>query len=227
MNRSLSLETYFLTQTFLRNIMNFLRRSYFFLLLCFSTSIAEASAINSLKAFIQDTRTVRAVFLQTVLDKNARVVQKGGGTMQFERPGKFRWVYEKPYEQLIVGDGTRIWFYDRDLNQVTERKLDLAIGSSPAALLAGSNGIETSFDLTEIGLQGDTEWLEAKPKAKEGTFEWVRLGFTREGVLKAMELHDNFGQTTVLTFSRLEQNPKLAPELFKFYPPEGADVISD
>jgi outer membrane lipoprotein carrier protein len=85
----------------------------------------------------------------------------------------------------------------------------------------------TSFDLTEIGLQGDTEWLEAKPKAKEGTFEWVRLGFTREGVLKAMELHDNFGQTTVLTFSRLEQNPKLAPELFKFYPPEGADVISD
>jgi outer membrane lipoprotein carrier protein len=132
MNRSLSLETYFLTQTFLRNIMNFLRRSYFFLLLCFSTSIAEASAINSLKAFIQDTRTVRAVFLQTVLDKNARVVQKGGGTMQFERPGKFRWVYEKPYEQLIVGDGTRIWFYDRDLNQVTERKLDLAIGSSPA-----------------------------------------------------------------------------------------------
>lgn len=207
--------------------MNFLRRSYFFLLLCFSTSIAEASAINSLKTFIQDTRTVRAVFLQTVLDKNARVVQKGGGTMQFERPGKFRWVYEKPYEQLIVGDGTRIWFYDRDLNQVTERKLDLAIGSSPAALLAGSNGIETSFDLTEIGLQGDTEWLEAKPKAKEGTFEWVRLGFTREGVLKAMELHDNFGQTTVLTFSRLEQNPKLAPELFKFYPPEGADVISD
>ena len=178
--------------------MNFLRRSYFFLLLCFSTSIAEASAINSLKTFIQDTRTVRAVFLQTVLDKNARVVQKGGGTMQFERPGKFRWVYEKPYEQLIVGDGTRIWFYD-----------------------------ETSFDLTEIGLQGDTEWLEAKPKAKEGTFEWVRLGFTREGVLKAMELHDNFGQTTVLTFSRLEQNPKLAPELFKFNPPEGADVISD
>ena len=204
-----------------------MRRSYFCFLLFFSTSFVEASAINSLNAFIQDTRTVRAVFLQTVLDKNARVVQKGGGTMQFERPGKFRWVYEKPYEQLIVGDGTRIWFYDRDLNQVTERKLDLAIGSSPAALLAGSNGIETSFDLTEIGLQGDTEWLEAKPKAKEGTFEWVRLGFTREGVLKAMELHDNFGQTTVLTFSRLEQNPKLAPELFKFNPPEGADVISD
>ncbi len=207
--------------------MNFFKRYYFVLLLCLFTSIAEADAIHSLKTFIQDTRTVRAVFLQTVLDRNAQVVQRGSGTMQFERPGKFRWVYEKPYEQLIVGDGARIWFYDRDLNQVTVRKLDLAIGSSPAALLAGSSGIETSFDLTDIGLQGDTEWLEARPKTKEGTFEWVRLGFTPQGVLKAMELQDNFGQTTVLTFSGLERNPKLASELFKFNPPEGADVISD
>lgn len=207
--------------------MNSLKKSHFFLLLCLFTSPGEASAIKSLKAFVQNTHTVRATFLQTVLDKNARVVQRGSGTMQFERPGKFRWVYEKPYEQLIVGDGARIWFYDRDLNQVTVRKLDLAIGSSPAALLAGSSDIEDRFDLTEIGMQGDTEWLEAKPKTKEGTFEWVRLGFTPQGVLKAMELQDNFGQTTVLTFSQLEQNPKLAPELFKFKPPEGADVISD
>jgi len=204
-----------------------LKKSCFFLLLCLFTSVVQASAINSLKNFIQDTRTVRATFLQTVLDKNARVVQRGGGTMQFERPGKFRWVYKKPYEQLIVGDGSRIWFYDRDLNQATVRKLDLAIGSSPAALLAGSSDIETNFDLSEIGLQGDTEWLEARPKGKEGTFEWVRLGFTPEGLLKAMELRDNFGQTTVLTFSQLEQNPRLASDLFKFSPPEGADVISD
>ncbi len=147
--------------------------------------------------------------------------------MQFERPGKFRWVYEKPYEQLIVGDGARIWFYDRDLDQVTVRKLDLAIGSSPAALLAGSSDIETNFSLSETGVREGTEWLEAKPKAKEGTFEWVRLGFTPEGILKAMELQDNFGQTTVLTFSRVERNPKLSPDLFKFSPPEGADVISD
>jgi outer membrane lipoprotein carrier protein len=207
--------------------MNFMKRFYFVLLLYSFTSIAEAGAINSLKAFIRDTHTVRAIFLQTVLDRNAQVVQRGSGTMQFERPGKFRWVYEKPYEQLIVGDGARIWFYDHDLNQVTVRRLDLAIGSSPAALLAGSSDIETSFELTDIGLQGDTEWLEARPKTKEGTFEWVRLGFTPQGVLKAMELQDNFGQTTVLTFSGLERNPKLASELFKFNPPKGADVISD
>jgi len=197
------------------------------LLLCLFASIAEASAINSLKTFVRDTRTVRATFSQTVLDRNMQAVQKGGGTMQFERPGKFRWVYEKPYKQLIVGDGTKVWFYDQDLNQVTVRKLDVAIGSSPAALLAGSSDIENDFDLREIGPEGDTEWLEAKPKARESTFEWVRLGFSRDGILKAMELHDNFGQTTLLAFSRLERNPRISPELFKFSPPEGADVISE
>src|SRR5687768_6387909 len=207
--------------------MNFSERCWFFLLFFLFSAAAEADAINSLKNFMQNTRTFRAEFSQTVLDRSGRVVQKGGGTMQFERPGKFRWVYEKPYEQLIVGDSDRIWFYDHDLDQVTVRKLDVAIGSTPAALLAGSSDIEKSFDLSDLGLQGDTEWLEATPKARESTFEWVRLGFTRGGVLKAMELHGNFGQTTVLGFSRLEKNPRLAPELFKFSPPEGTDVISD
>jgi len=206
--------------------MNFMKQTGV-LLFCLTASVAEAGAISSLKSFIQNVRTVRAEFSQTVLDKNTRVVQRGSGVMQFERPGKFRWVYEKPYEQLIVGDGARIWFYDHDLNQVTVRKLDAAIGSSPAALLAGSGNIETDFDLEEIGLQGDTEWLEARPKAKESTFEWVRLGFSRKGTLKAMELHDHFGQTTVLAFVGLEQNSRLAPELFKFNPPPGADVISE
>ncbi|SEP34374.1 outer membrane lipoprotein chaperone LolA [Nitrosovibrio sp. Nv6] len=207
--------------------MNFSDRCWFFFMFFLFVSVAEAGAISSLKNFMQNTRTVRAAFSQMVLDKNGRVVQRGGGTMQFERPGKFRWIYEKPYEQLIVGDGDRIWFYDHDLNQVTVRKLDVAIGSSPAALLAGSSDIEKSFDLAEMGLDDGIEWLEATPKTKESTFEWVRLGFTPEGILKAMELRDHFGQTTVLTFSEVERNPKLPQELFKFSPPEGADVISD
>ena len=207
--------------------MNFLHKSCFLALLCLLTPTATASAIGSLKAFVRDTRTARAAFSQTVLDRNMQVVQKGGGTMQFERPGKFRWMYEKPYKQLIVGDGVKVWFYDQDLNQVTVRKLDVAIGSSPAALLAGSSDIETDFNLSEVSPEGDTEWLEAKPKARESTFEWVRLGFSRDGILKAMELHDNFGQTTLLAFSRLERNPRISPELFKFSPPEGADVISE
>lgn len=207
--------------------MNRLQRICVCLALLTASAAVSAGAIGSLKNFVQNSRTVRAEFLQTVIDRSGRIVQRGGGTMQFERPGKFRWVYKKPYEQLIVGDGDRIWFYDRDLNQVTVRALDAALGSSPAALLAGSSDIENTFDLAELGLQGDTEWLEATPKARESTFEWVRLGFTQKGALKAMELQDHFGQTTVLTFSQLEQNPGLAPELFRFSPPQGADVISD
>ncbi|HVW63938.1 MAG TPA: outer membrane lipoprotein chaperone LolA [Nitrosospira sp.] len=207
--------------------MDVLKHFCLFLLFYSFASVAQASATSSLKNFIHDARTVRATFTQSVLDKNGRTVQTGQGTMQFQRPGKFRWIYEKPYEQLIVGDGDRIWFYDRDLNQVTVRRLDLAIGSSPAALLAGDTDIEHNFELRDTGSLAGTEWLEAKPKTKDSTFEWVRLGFTPDGVLKSMELHDNFGQTTVLTFSRLERNPRLAPDLFKFTPPAGSDVISD
>jgi len=207
--------------------MNCIERTYFFLFLLFLPCMALAGAMDSLKSFIKDTRVARATFSQILLDKNARTIQEASGTMQFKRPGKFRWVYEKPYEQLIIGDGTKVWFYDLDLNQVTVRKLDIAIGSSPAALLAGDNTIEENFDLSEVGLQGELEWLEAKPKIKEGSFELMRLGFTPTGILKTVVLHDNFGQTTVITFSRLEKNPKLAPETFKFTPPKNSDVISD
>lgn len=200
------------------------------LLLCLGSLISvgvEAAAIDSLKAFIQETRTVRANFSQTLYDKNARTLQESSGTMQFERPEKFRWTYEKPYEQLIVGDGTQVWFYDRDLNQVTIRQFNIAIGSSPAALLAGSSTIEDNFALTELGVQNGIEWLEAIPKSKESTFEFIQMGFSPEGVLKIMALRDSFGQTTILSFSDLDKNPALAPDLFKFIPPDKADVISE
>ena len=183
--------------------------------------------MKSLESFVKDVRKSRAIFSQILLDKNAKIIQESSGVMQFDRPGKFRWHYKKPYEQLIIGDGKKVWFYDLDLNQVTVRKLDMAIGSSPAALLAGENAIELNFDLGEIGLQGELEWVEAKPKIKEGSFESVRLGFTPTGILKKVVLHDNFGQTTVILFSGIEKNPNLKPELFKFIPPKNSDVISD
>ena len=203
--------------------------STFFLLLfgILVPASVEASAIDSLKAFIQETRTVRANFSQTLYDRNARTLQESNGTLQFERPEKFRWTYEKPYEQLIVGDGIQVWFYDHDLNQVTVRQFNIAIGSSPAALLAGSSAIEDNFVLTELGLQNQIEWLEAIPKSKESVFEFIQMGFSPEGTLKIMALRDNFGQTTLLTFSDLDKNPKLPADLFKFIPPENADVISD
>lgn len=203
--------------------------SRFILILLFFlfSQLTHASAIDSLRSFVQQAHTFKAVFSQTLLDRNLQVMQEASGTMMFERPGKFRWVYEKPYQQLIVGDGSRVWFYDQDLNQVTVRQLDLAIGSSPAALLAGSSTIERDFELNEIEVQDDMEWLEATPRAKESTFELIRMGFSKAGELREMVLRDNFGQFTLLVFTDLDANPDLSPDLFQFTPPEGADVISD
>lgn len=205
-----------------------LSRSLLCLLFCSLLPVAaEAAAIDSLKKFIQETRTVRAHFEQTLYDRNARTVQESKGMMQFERPEKFRWSYEEPYQQLIVGDGTQVWFYDSDLNQVTVRQFNIAIGSSPAALLAGSSAIEDNFELVELGEQNNLEWLEAIPKNKESAFEFIQMGFARDGTLMFMALRDSFGQTTVLSFSNLDKNPTLSAELFRFTPPDNADIISE
>jgi outer membrane lipoprotein carrier protein len=187
---------------------------------------AFAGGVDALKAFIGDSRTARASFTQTVLDQNGKTRQKSEGTLAFSRPGKFRWVYQKPYEQLIVGDGAKLWIYDADLEQVTVRKLGEALGSSPAALLAGSNEIEKFFTLKDAGSKDGLEWLEARPRDKESTFEAVRMGFAGN-TLAAMELKDSFGQTTLLKFSGMEKNPAVNAGEFKFTPPKGADVISD
>ncbi|MCE5182581.1 MAG: outer membrane lipoprotein chaperone LolA [Betaproteobacteria bacterium] len=187
---------------------------------------AAASSLDSLKSFLSDVKTGKAHFKQLVLDKKMTTVQESSGTMLFSRPGKFRWVYEKPYEQLIVGDGVKLWMYDVDLKQVTVKQMGRAIGSSPAALLAGNNEIEQHFNLKDLGRRGTLDWLEATPKDKESAFQSVRMGFSEKG-LDVMELRDHFSQTTVIRFSEIERNPKISPDTFKFTPPKGADVISD
>ncbi len=194
--------------------------------LFFYSALAGAAGIDMLRNFLQQTMTGKARFAQIIVDKNMKQLQQATGTMQFARPGKFRWQYDKPYEQLIVGDGSRLWVYDKDLNQVSVRKLDRALGDSPAALLAGSNEIEKIYNLTNLGNQEGMDWVEAVPKSKENAFERIRLGFSPNG-LEAMELRDQFGQVTVIKFAGVERNPKLAPELFRFVPPKGADVISE
>lgn len=185
---------------------------------------ALADARARLDAFVEGTKSLKAQFTQTVTDAKGRKTQEASGSLFLSRPGKFRWVYSKPYAQLIVGDGKKLWIYDEDLDQVTVRKLDQAIGESPAALLAGSNDLDKLFNLKDAGSRDGLEWLEATPKGKEGSFERVRMGF-RGNDLAAMELEDNFGQTTVLRFSNLERNPALGSSLFRFTPPKGTDVI--
>lgn len=186
---------------------------------------AHAGGIDKLKEFISSTRSAQANFTQVVLDQSGQRIQSASGTMQFVRPGKFRWVYQKPYEQIIVGDGEKFWLHDIDLNQVTVKKLDAAIGSSPAALLSGSNEIERSFDLKESGRQDGLDWLQAVPKGQESSFAKILMAFGAQSELAIMELSDAFGNKTVLRFSDLKRNPQLPPSLFKFVPPKGADVL--
>lgn len=197
-------------------------------LLCFLLlpAVATASTVEQLRSLLDQTTTARARFAQMVLDQNMKMLQQASGTMQFSRPGKFRWEYNKPYEQTIVGDGSRLWIYDRDLNQVTVRKLDRALGASPAALLAGGTDIEKSYTLRSAGNDGGLDWLEAIPRTRDTAFERIRLGFSKTG-LEAMELRDQFGQLTVIRFAELERNVKLPAQAFTFTPPKGADIISE
>lgn len=195
-------------------------------LLLLLPGLVYADAVQQLKTFFQNTTTMRAQFHQTVLDNMGGKVQDVTGSMQLSRPGKFRWDYNKPFVQLIVGDGHKVWLYDPELNQVTVRPLDKVLGSSPAALLAGGTEIDRNFILKNDGGQGQLDWVEARPKDQDSGFERVLLGF-KDGLLQEMELHDNFGQTTVIEFQKVERNPRLDAQAFRFVPPQGADVVGE
>ena len=195
-------------------------------LLALMPSFASVASLQRFSEFINETLTARGEFEQKIFDRNRRLLQESRGTLAFSRPGKFRWSYVKPYAQLIVGDGSKVWIYDEDLKQVTVKKLDQALGSTPAALLAGNNEAMRAFTLSDRGAKDGLEWLEALPRDRESSFERIRMGFNSSG-LEVMELVDSLGQTTVLRFAALQRNPRLDPGLFRFSPPQGADVIGD
>ena len=215
---------------------------------------AHADAVGQLKRYIRTVHSGQANFIQEVLNENGQRLKVSSGTMQFSRPGKFRWEYQKPYEEIIVGDGERFWMYDVDLQQVTVKKLDTALGISPAALLSGSHDMERDFDLKDVECEAHAQeeqaepasgvggansklacakeaaalsWLEATPKSKETAFERIRMAFNARSQLVIMELYDSFGHITVLHFSGILRNPKFPPELFRFVPPEGVDVLGN
>lgn len=187
---------------------------------------AEAGAVDQLHQFLTNTRTLKAEFTQMVIGKSGRKPQNSSGLVAISRPGKLRWDIQKPYPQLIVGDGEKIWIYDTELKQVTVRKAGQAISGSPAAILSGNNDLEKNFTLAEAGEAEGMAWVEATPKASDSGFEKVRLGFAGSD-LKAMELQDSFGQTTHIRFTRLERNPALPANTFKFTPPGGVDVVGE
>ncbi|MDH4181855.1 MAG: outer membrane lipoprotein chaperone LolA [Betaproteobacteria bacterium] len=195
------------------------------LLAAFPLAAASAS-LDALRSFLRDTREARVAFTQTVTDKAGRKGQPSRGELALSRPGKFRWSVEKPYRQLVVGDGERVWIFDEDLNQVVVRRMGAALGSTPAALLAGREDVEKAFRWRELGSADGLDWLEAVPTASDAAFTQIRLGFAgRE--LAALALTDTFGQTTRVDFGAMQRNPPLPPDTFRFVPPKGADVIGE
>lgn len=193
--------------------------------------LAHASALEQFKSFVASTKAAKGEFTQRQIKSSdtsdgsmKEVSNPSTGTFQFARPGKFIWTYQEPYEQLLQADGEKLYIYDKDLNQVTIRKLGNALGSSPAAILFGSNDLEKNFILKDAGTKDGMEWLQVTPKAKDTTFDQIGIGL-RNGVPAAMELRDSFGRVSLLSFTKFEKNPPMAENQFKFTVPKGADVF--
>jgi len=196
--------------------------------LAFSAALAALSAsaadpVETLRSFVRDVKSGHADFTQTVTSPDGARKKSSAGSFDFARPNRFRFAYAKPFEQTIVGDGEKVWIYDADLNQVSSRKLGQALGATPAALLAGGS-LERDFDLANLPAKDGLEWAEAKPKAKDGAFQAVRVGF-KGGELAALEIIDSFGQRSLLRFNGFVANAPVSAEAFRFKVPAGADVI--
>ena len=199
---------------------------YLFLFTFIVSTSAFADGVASLHDFFNNTQTMRAKFSQMVTDNKGRKVQEVEGTMQLQRPNKFRWDYNKPYEQQIISDGKDVFLYDTDLQQVTVRALSKAIGSSPAAMLAGGDAVDKGFTLKNANRKDGLMWVLALPKEKDSGFDRVLLGF-KEEKLRKMELYDSFNHITHITFDAVERNPVLQDATFLFTPPKGVDIVGE
>lgn len=194
--------------------------------LALSAGSSVAGGIDQLRQFVETARNVQGEFDQIVHAASGRKPQRASGSFVFSRPGKFRWTYEKPYQQLLVSDGDKLWVWDQDLNQVTVKRLGDALGSTPAAILAGDDSLERNFELANAGNADGLDWVQARPRQADSSFESMRLGLSG-GMLRRMELKDNFGQTTLIEFRTMTAGVRPEASLFRFTPPAGADVIGE
>ncbi len=191
----------------------------------------RAGGLESLEVFVKSVKTGRADFTQVVTppsrDGQAPRIKTSTGTFEFSRPGQFKFVYKKPFEQTIVADGQTLWLYDVDLNQVTARKQAQALNSTPAALIASASdlkALQADFTLTAEPEKDGIEWVSAIPKSKDNQVQSVRIGF-RTGALAVLEILDSFGQKSRMSFSAFAANAAVDAATFQFKPPAGADVV--
>jgi len=198
------------------------------LLLLINTSVtysAEKPA-QQLQAFLKSSKSLTADFKQVLINEAGNPYQTSFGVFYLQRPGKFRWDYQKPFQQQIVSTSGKVWFYDTDLDQVTVKKLDESVGSTPALLLSGNISLEDNFTMQDQGTDGDLTWIKLLPKNQDSSFKYIVIGLDK-GNLGGMELSDNFGQLTRIYFSNVVLNPTIKPSIFEFKAPKGADVFTD
>lgn len=179
-----------------------------------------------LDSFVRDIQTLSARFEQSLVDDNDIVVEESRGTVEIHRPGRFRWSYEEPYEQLLVADGLNVWSYDVDLAQVTVKSQQQVLGSTPALLLGGAASALEDFEFIGSFEDRGTVWIRLRPKDKAAGFSKIELGFT-DGSLSRMIFSDNLEQTTLIALFEVKFNEDIDDERFRFVPPADADLVGE
>ena len=195
-----------------------------FLSMCFAAQLANATPAADVEKYMSGLASWSADFQQTIDDGHGKIARTAAGKLYLQKPGKFRWDYSQPSEQLILADGKQIWFYDKDLQQANVRDMDLSLANTPAVLLSGGGSLSSQFDVTALPPSDGLEWYQLIPKHPDTDFQLLRIGF-RGGELASMFLADKLNQVTQLTFTHPSRNAKFAPDLFTFVPPPGVDVI--
>ena len=185
---------------------------------------AAAEAAQRLTAALKNLDNISAEFKQTLLDEDKNIVQQSRGTMALQRPGKFAWIYTEPFEQRIIGDGSELWIYDVELEQVTVKPMDAGISNAPIMILMKQTDVTQQFDVSEVGQRKFLYWVELKPHASDLEYSSIFIGLEDDSV-RAMELQDQFGQSTQIVFENMRVGVVHNPATFKFVPPEGVDVF--
>lgn len=196
------------------------------LLAAFCVPVQASPGLDALKHFLEEIQTFEASFGQEVLDESMESLDAGRGRVWIKRPGRFRWSYDPPDAQEIVGDGELVWVYDVELEQVTVRNQREALGTTPTLLLAGGEEMVQNYTIIDIGTQGRFDWVNLVPLDEDSSFTEVRIGF-EDNRLRLMELIDTLGQRTRMSFVDLKENRPIDDRTFDFLPPDGVDVIDD
>lgn len=185
---------------------------------------ADAAALARVENYVAGLGSVRAQFAQQLFDAKGREAQRASGTLYLRKPGRFRWEYRAPAEQLVVSDGSTVWLYDRDLEQVTVKPVGQSLSTTPAVLLSGRGRVRDSFDVSDDGVAVGLSWVRLRPRVADTDFRELRLGFAARE-LRRMELRDRLEQLTLIELAGVERNVTLADDLFTFRPPPGVDVV--